>query len=435
VNLVSTSFFSALAVLTKLATSLFLNKVLAVYVGPAGYGVIGQLQSLITLVTTFASGAVNTGVTKYTAEFAKSPARQRALWTTAATMGLIGAAVLAGLLLLARDPLSRWLLDGPQHSAVLIWLAFALPLLVLNGLMLAIMNGRKAVRALVAANIVGSLISACVAGSLVMFGGLSGALIALAISQAIACGFTAWLFQRACSVRWRELLGRLDLTIAKLLGGFALMAGTSAIVSPLSQMIIRDRFAAHLGWDTTGLWQALGKVSETHLLLLTSTLSVYFLPRFSEIQDGAELRREVFKGYFFVLPVVLTSAAGLYLFRHQLVLTLLSEQFMPLTDVLGIQLIGDVFKIGSWVMAFTMVSHAQTRVFVVTEIAFASFLVLTTLTLGERFGLRGAASAYALTYALYWLAMTWVFGRLISRLKVDGGLAHDAGKREETLPA
>src|ERR1019366_2031205 len=136
----STSFFSALAVLTKLATSLFLNKVLAVYVGPAGYGVIGQLQSLITLVTTFASGAVNTGVTKYTAEFAKSPARQRALWTTAATMGLIGAAVLAGLLLLARDPLSRWLLDGPQHSAVLIWLAFALPLLVLNGLMLAIMN-------------------------------------------------------------------------------------------------------------------------------------------------------------------------------------------------------------------------------------------------------------------------------------------------------
>ena len=67
-TLLGTSFFSALAVLTKLATSLYLNKILAVYVGPAGYGVIGQFQSLVSMVTTFASGAVNTGVTKYTAE-------------------------------------------------------------------------------------------------------------------------------------------------------------------------------------------------------------------------------------------------------------------------------------------------------------------------------------------------------------------------------
>lgn len=59
-TLVRTSLLSALAVLTKLATTIFINKVLAVYVGPSGYGVIGQLQSLIAVSNTFASGAVNT---------------------------------------------------------------------------------------------------------------------------------------------------------------------------------------------------------------------------------------------------------------------------------------------------------------------------------------------------------------------------------------
>ena len=88
-NLMRTSMLSALAVLTKLATSVFLNKILAVYVGPTGYGVIGQLQSLISIATTFASGAVNTGVTKYTAEHAGDAPRQRAVWRTAAALGLM----------------------------------------------------------------------------------------------------------------------------------------------------------------------------------------------------------------------------------------------------------------------------------------------------------------------------------------------------------
>ena len=88
-NLLRTSFLSALSVLIKITTSIFLNKVLAVYVGPSGYGVIGQLQSFISIVITFASGAVNTGVTKYTAEYATDCGRQHAIWGTAATLGFL----------------------------------------------------------------------------------------------------------------------------------------------------------------------------------------------------------------------------------------------------------------------------------------------------------------------------------------------------------
>ena len=40
-TLLRTSLLSALAVLTKLGTSPFRNKLLAICVGPAGYGVIG----------------------------------------------------------------------------------------------------------------------------------------------------------------------------------------------------------------------------------------------------------------------------------------------------------------------------------------------------------------------------------------------------------
>lgn len=420
-SLVKTSLLNGVAVLTKLATSLVLNKVLAVYVGPAGYAVIGQFQNLVSMVTTFASGAVNTGVTKYTAEYSGDPQRQQAVWRAAAAMGLLGAGVFALLLVVFRAPLARWALADARLSGVMVWLAAALVLLLLNGLMLAILNGRKAVRAYVLANIVGSLITAATATALVLQFGLYGALVALAISQAVACGATAWLFQRTNQMPWQTLLGRIDRDIARRLGGFALMSATSALVVPLAQVVIRDGLANRLGWQGAGLWQALWKISETHLMLLTTTLSLYFLPRFAEIRDAAELRAEVLKGYRFVLPLVMTSALLLYLIREPLIRTLLTREFLPLADVLGWQLLGDVLKVSSWVVAYTMHSHARVRVFILTETVFAALLVTLTLAGATVDGLRGAAIAYAITYAVYCVAMLYLFAQLLRQLRTAGG--------------
>jgi PST family polysaccharide transporter len=212
------------------------------------------------------------------------------------------------------------------------------------------------------------------------------------------------------------LLGRIDGSVARSLGAYALMAATAAIVAPLGQIVIRNHLAAGLGWVDAGLWQAMWKISETHLLLLTSTLSVYFLPRFSEIRTGLELRREVRHGYAFVLPVAVASSGLLYWLREPLIRALLSHEFLPLVDVLGWQLVGDVLKIGSWLMAFTMVSHARTQAFIVTEVLFTTLFVVATMELSSVWGLRGAAFAYAMTYALYWTAMVWVFERLVHSL-------------------
>lgn len=430
-TLVWTSVMSGLAVLVKLATSLFLSKVLAVYVGPAGYGVIGQFQSLVSMVTTFASGATANGVIKLTAEHSGNPARQRAVWATAATMGLVGAVAMSMLLFFARAHLSRMLLSNQAHSDIFVWLALAVVMMVMNGLFLAVLNGRKAVRELAAANIVGSLVSAVVAYMLVRAHGLWGALLALSIAQALAFVFTAWMFRRVCAMRWRDLIGRWDRDVARALAGFALMAATTASIAPIGQMLIREDLASSLGWEGAGLWQALWKISETHLLLLTSTLSVYFLPRYAEIRSGNELVREVRKGYMFVVPLVACTGLLLYSFREELIRGFLSEDFIPLIHVLWLQLIGDALKACSWVVSFTMVSHARTRWFVVTEVVFTLIYVVLTILLGRIYGLAGTAMAYGFTYLIYWMTVYVLYRSLVEELRLSNdGKAERATERK-----
>src|SRR6185369_2998685 len=106
-TLIKTSLLNGIAVVVRMLSSLVLNKILAVYIGPSGYAVIGQLQNLISLVTSFANGAINTGVTKYTAEYFDDEPRQQAIWRTAGGISLVGSLIAAAVIALFSRPLAK----------------------------------------------------------------------------------------------------------------------------------------------------------------------------------------------------------------------------------------------------------------------------------------------------------------------------------------
>ena len=109
-TLIKTSLLNGIAVVIKMLTLLGINKILAIYVGPAGYAALGQFQNAMTMITTFASGAINTGVTKYTAEYYDDEPKQRLVWRTAGTIALVGSVVTALLIAIFNQTLAAWFL-------------------------------------------------------------------------------------------------------------------------------------------------------------------------------------------------------------------------------------------------------------------------------------------------------------------------------------
>jgi len=86
-----TSLLNGIAVVVRMLTLLCINKILAIYVGPTGYAALGQFQNAVQMITTFASGAINAGVTKYTAEYHEDEKRQHSVWQTAGSISILGA--------------------------------------------------------------------------------------------------------------------------------------------------------------------------------------------------------------------------------------------------------------------------------------------------------------------------------------------------------
>lgn len=414
-SLIRTSLLNAIAVAIRMLAMLGLNKVLAVLVGPAGYALFGQFQNAVTVINTFASGAINTGVTKYTAEFQDDSVRQHRLWGTAGSISLSCSLTAAILIALFHQSLAKLILKDDTHASVLLWLAGSLVLFVFNTLLMAILNGKKEVSLYVLANISTSVVTLLATWLLAQSWGLQGALIALSINQSIVFFVTLALCWRQDWFRFRYLFSGFDRDLAKKLGAYGLMAMVTAIVVPLSQILIRNHLVAEFDWQETGMWQAVTRMSDVYLMLITTTLTVYYLPRLAEIKSKSELQAEIIKVYRFILPLTAFGALLVYLLRDWIISLLFTQEFNAMRELLAWQLVGDVVKIGSWILGFVMLGRAMTKAYVWTEIIFAFSLFALTYLLTPYFGLSASVIAFFINYVVYWITTAFI----VSQVKFD----------------
>ncbi|MBU3616743.1 O-antigen translocase [Polynucleobacter sp. JS-Polo-80-F4] len=413
VELVKVGILNSIAVGFKMAAMFGINKILAIYVGPSGYALIGQFQNFIQIITTFGGGAINTGVTKYTAEYNSNKRQQQRLWSTALALSILGSILMMLIIIYFRNEASIWLLHDEIYSNVFIWLGFSFIFLVLNTLFLAILNGKESIKLYVLANIFGSIIAFV---TILIFSsqkGLWGALVALSIYQALAFFSTIAILKKTNWFRVENFIQKLDYVMARNLFKYILMAFTTALCAPLAQMIVRNFLLDRFGIYPASYWDAMNRLSAGYLLIFTSALTVYFLPKFSKLEDSKELKLEIFNGYKIVLPVVAICSVCVFIFRDNVISVLFTKEFLPMGELFSWFMFGDVLKVGSWIASFLLLSKAMTKTFILLEITFTLIYIALNLILIDMYGIKGAAIAYAVTYLLYWLIMYLTVHKLI----------------------
>lgn len=402
-TLIKTSLLNAIAVLIKMLTLLGINKILAIYVGPAGYAALGQFQNATQMITTFASGAINTGVTKYTAEYHDDESKQRLVWRTAGTIALTGSAISALLIVLFNQQLAVWFLKDESYGGVFIWFAVTLIFFIFNTLLLAILNGKKEIIRYVIANIAGSLFALAVTAFMSIQFGLYGALVALAVYQSLSFFVTLLICYKSSWFKLSYFFGSIDQATALNLFKYTAMALTSAACVPISHILIRNHLGETLGWEAAGYWEAMWRLSAAYLLLITTTLSVYYLPRLSELKDSDKIKREIIQGYKIILPTAAVLGILIYLLRDFIISALFTQEFAPMRELFAWQMVGDTIKIASWILAYLMLGKAMVRLFIATEIISSIFFVVLVFFITDILGLKGVAIAHAANYFLYFI--------------------------------
>ncbi|MCS0213470.1 O-antigen translocase [Vibrio alginolyticus] len=403
-NLIKTSFLTLIATAIRLISGLVINKAISVFIGPSGLALIGQFQNSLTVVQTIAKGGINTGVTKYTAEY-KEEKDRKVLWSTAFSITLLSSVTVSFFLFIFSEKLSEYIFSTKNYSYVISVLAFILILFTINQLFLSILNGKKEIKKYISINISQSLYGLFSTTLLIYFFALDGALLALVTNQSIVFVIMISKYNKASLIN-RDIL-RLNfskLYTNKLLK-YSLMTLVTAFTIPVSSLIIRNYIGDNLSWDDAGYWQAITYISTMYLMVITTALSTYYLPRLSELNSARELKLELIQGYKIIIPLVICLSVIIFILKDFIVWLLFSEEFKPMLVLFKWQLVGDVLKIASWLLSYLIVAKAMMKHYIISEIFFALSLTVLSMIFVEKFGLVGVTYAYAINYVIYYFMM------------------------------
>lgn len=407
-TLIKTSVLTAISTIIKLIAGFVINKVIAIYVGPSGLAVIGQLQNFIGIVTTFSNGAITSGIVKYTAEYQTIEQKQK-IFSSSIIISLFCSLIISIFLFGFSDYLSEIILKDTKYSSVFIVFGLTVFLFALNTILMSILNGQKEIKKYVLVNIASSVFSLFFTSFLIMQLNLIGALYALVTNQSIIFFVTLGFVIKSNWFKLEYFKQGVDKESLVKLSRYSLMAITSALTVPVSHLIVRNYIGENLGWDSAGYWQGVWYISTMYLMLVTTTLSVYYLPRLSEIQDNVELKKEIFNGYKIILPIVIVTSISIFFFKEYIIVIAFSDKFMPMMELFAWQLIGDVIKIVSWLLGYLLIAKAMTKVFIYTEILFSALFVVFSVIFVDIFGLVGITYAYSLNYFLHLVMMIYFF--------------------------
>lgn len=412
-DIVKVFSLTSISTLVRMCTGLVSVKVVASIIGPAGVALVGQLNNFSTIALALATGGIESGVTKYVSEYKNDDTVVKEYIATAFKI-ITGCSLLLGLLLLIGCRLiSELIMLTPQYWYVFAIFGFTILFYGLNHLLVSVVNGYKQFKKYVKVNIVGSIFGVAYTVCLVLLWGLPGALISAVTFQSFMIVVSVIMLRKLRWLRKDYFIGKFKKAVASNYFKYSLMTLTSAMVVPVVQMLLRGYVMAEISEVEAGWWEGMNRISNMYLMVITTSFSVYYLPRLSELHDKAELRHEILKCYKIIIPMLLCGFVLLYILRFFIIRLLFTQEFMPMSQLFIWQMAGDFFKICSWLLAYQMVAKAMTKFFITTEICFSSSRLILSLIFLRLDGIVGLCQGYLVNYIIYFIVMMVAFRKVI----------------------
>ncbi len=412
-DIVKVFSFTSLSTMVRMLTGFISIKVVSVIIGPSGIALLGQLNSFSSLVMSLASGGINNGVTKYIAEEKENPQKIRPYLSTALKITLFCSALVGLTMIGFHHFLSTIVMKSAEFGYVFIIFGVTILFYAINLLLYSILNGFKAFKLFVKINIAGSIIGLLFTLVLVYFFGLKGALISAVTSQSITLLVSLWMVRKEFWMKIQFFTSKLDRVITKKYTHYALMAFVTVAMDPVSQLILRGYVISNISAVEAGWWEAMNRIAGMYLAVITTSFSVYYLPRLSELKNNFEIRHEVLKAYKVILPTLCVGFAVIYILRMFVIKILFTPDFYPMQQLFIWQLAGDLFKISSWLLAFLMIAKSMTKAYIMTEIFFTILFVGLAFVLIRFNGVVGITQANLVMYILFNITMFVVFRKVM----------------------
>jgi O-antigen/teichoic acid export membrane protein len=400
----ATSLFGGVQVF-NIIIGIVRSKIVAVLLGTAGMGIMGLFQTTISLIQSvtglgLSSSAVRdiseangSGDAKRIASVVKT--LRRWVWAT----GLFGSTVTLSL----APFLSKWTFGTEDYTWSFVWLSVIMLLNAVSSGQTVLLQGMRRLQQMAKSTLYGSVLGLFTSIPLYYFFGVKGIVPALIVT-AISSLYLSFYFARQIPVekveqKWaesyKEGVGMAKLGFVMMLSGFMV-----TLVSYVVNLFISNKG----GVAEVGLYRAAWTITNQYTALIFTAMGTDYYPRLAAINtDNDKLRTAVNQQAEIAVLLLGPLLVALIGFVPIVVHLFYTAQFMPITGMIKWNMLGMLFKAGSWALAFTIVAKGDNRLFFITETIGNAVTLLFNLVGYSLWGLDGIGISFAASYFVYFV--------------------------------
>lgn len=382
--------------------SILRMKVLAILLGPTGIGLLSIYNSLQGMVGTAAGlGMGSSGVRQIASVKGEEQELSRVRRVLLVAHLVQGVLAMLGVWLL-RAPISEWLFGDRSYATEVGLIGLAILLTLLGTAQTALLQGMRRIGDLGRVTVLSALVGTVAGLTAVWLYGEAG-LVWFVVVQPLATIVIAMRYTRrlpkptaarpSVAEIWDVWKPMVKLGAAFMLGGLATAA---------TLLLVRGRITQELGLEAAGQFAAAWGITMTYVGFLLGAMAADYYPRLTEvINDRAAATRLMNDQAQLGLAIggpVLLLLIGL---APWVVTLLYSAEFSPAAELLQWQTVGNVFKLASWALAFSIVAAARSKTFFLMELSFNIVFLTVIYFLLPVLGLQVTAIAFLVGYVVY----------------------------------
>jgi len=410
------SSLNSISVLIKIVVGFVSSKMLAVFVGPSGLALVGNLRNFITSIESFGTLGFQNGIIKYVAEYENDDVKLKKLLSTIVISIVFAVLVISSFLYFFSSYLNDEIFGSNfQYKSTFTVFALSLPWYVASIFLVSVLNGLGDFKKVIRISILGNIIGLFLSLILIYYYQTLGALLSVIFAPSFLFFIALFHINSKLSIFRNVSFTSFDFSIIKNLSQYSLMALVSSVFGPLLFLSIRNSIIEKLGIEKAGYWEAMSRISSYYMLFLGTILTVYFLPKLSKAKGNKETKIifwTYFKGIF---PFFAIGLLVLYVLKDYIIPIIFTREFAPISDLFFWQLIGDLLKALSLILGYQFFAKKMTKAFIFFELFSLSVLWFSSNYLIKIYDIEGIVMAHALTYAIYLIVLLIYFRKIFYR--------------------
>lgn len=405
---------NGISVLIKISIGFISSKVLAIFVGPSGMALVGNLRNFITSIESLGTLGFQNGIIKYVAEYENDEVRRKKLLSTSVICILAAILLLSGFLYFFSSYLNNEIFGSSFHyKSIFTVFALSLPWYLASLFLMSVLNGlgdfKKVIKITIYGNILGLILSLL----LIYHYQTLGALLSVILAPAFLFFIVVFHVNAVVSFSKNFALKSFDFSIIKNLSQYSLMALVSSVFGPLVFLSIRNNVIDNLGIEKAGYWEAMSRISSYYLLFLSTILTVYFLPKLSKATTNKETK-SIFWSYFKgIFPFFAIGLFILFCLKDYIIPIIFTREFAPVSALFFWQIVGDLLKALSLILGYQFFAKKLTKAFIVFELFSLFVLWMSSNYFIAHFDIQGIVMAHALTYSIYLISLLIYFRKSV----------------------